>query len=232
TMILGGNTPRGPGWLGFFLLIGLGLVLLPLVCSWSQQPLQPPAVVEVADAPPQKDVPPDPLTDALWKEKLADAQRERAQRREAEEQQRAAQLEQVRDEIELLEAQLRVKEADLKAAKAGVQIAQQSYKEGVTPEGKVKAQAEAMKAEADVLIKEAALQEPLVRLKQAQRRLKALEQVRSKPDADFAAEKLFPQRSWDFGNIKHSSQTGGVRWRLTNTTDKTVHIASLRVTSG
>src|SRR5262249_13688924 len=111
-------------------------------------------------------------------------------------------------------------------------IAQQSYKEGVTPEGKVKAQAEAMKAEADVLIKEAALQEPLVRLKQAQRRLKALEQVRSKPDADFAAGKLFPQRSWDFGNIKHSSQTGGVRWRLTNTTDKTVHIASLRVTSG
>jgi bla regulator protein BlaR1 len=239
TMILGGNTPRGPGWLGFLLLIGLGLLLLPLVCSWSQQPLAPPASVAVAEAPPDKDVAPDPLTEAVWREKVAAVRFDREQRKKAEEEQRAAQLEQIRDEVELLEAQLRVKEADLKAAKAGLQLAQQSYaslkplgQQGtVTQEAVVKAQGEVTKAEAEIIIKEASLQEPLVRLKQAQRRLKALEQAHAKTDVDFAPEKLFPQRSWDFGNVLHHNIVAH-RWRLTNTTDKTVHIGALRVTSG
>jgi beta-lactamase regulating signal transducer with metallopeptidase domain len=241
TMILSGNAPRGLGWLGCLLLVGVGLLLLPFVCSWSQQPLQPPAAVKVVEAADEKVEVPDPLANALWREGLnaERGEREKAKDRKAEEQQRAAQLEQARDDIELLEAQLRVKEADLKAAKAGLQLAQQTlaqYKllteRGTVPAQEfVKAQSEVTKAEADVIIKEAALQEPLVRLRQAQRRLKALEQAAATTDSDFAPEKLFAQRSFDLGNIKHS-QIFTHRSRLTNTTDKTVHISLIRVSSG
>jgi bla regulator protein blaR1 len=241
TMILGGNTPRGPGWLGYVVLVGLGLLLLPLVCSWSQQPLQPPAVVTVAEAPPDKEVPPDPLADAVWREKLnaERGEREKEKERKADEQLRAAQIEQARDEIELLEAQLRVKEADLKAAKAGLQLAQQSVattktlneRGAISAQDLLKAQSEVTKAEAEVIIKEAALQEPLVRLKQAQRRLDALQKGRAKPEADFAAEKLFAGRSWDFGKVQRGA-TVEHRFRLTNTTNKPLHIASLRVNCG
>src|SRR5262249_40167675 len=158
-------------------------------------------------APPEKDAAPDGLADAVWKENLAAVRFDREQRAKADEQQRAAQLEQARDEVELLEPQLRVKEADLKAARAGLQLAQQSLAQykllnergGVTPQEFVKAQGEVTKAETELIIKEAALQEPLVRLKQAQRRLKALEQAPVKTDVGFTAEKLFAERSWDFG---------------------------------
>jgi len=42
--------------------------------------------VALAEAPPDKDVAPDPLTEAVWREKVAAAQSERRQRKEAEEQ--------------------------------------------------------------------------------------------------------------------------------------------------
>jgi hypothetical protein len=196
--------------------------------------------VAVAEAPPAKDMVSDPLADAVAREKLAaEREFEKAKEKKAEEQQRAALLEQARDEIELVQAQLVAKEADLRAAKAGLQIAQQSLgqikalnERGAVSAGDLlKAQSEVTKAESDVIIKEAALQEPAVRLKQAQRRLKALEQAPAKASDAFTAEKFFAERSWDFGKVERGA-TVEHRFRLTNITEKPGHIASLRVNCG
>jgi RNA polymerase sigma factor (sigma-70 family) len=96
-----------------------------------------------------------------------------------------AQLEQARDEVELLEAQRAVKRAQLEAAQVGIGLArmkseqvQNLFRKGAVDQRTVTEARTALgELEAQVRVKEAELLEPEVRLKQARRRLAALEKL-------------------------------------------------------
>jgi RNA polymerase sigma factor (sigma-70 family) len=91
--------------------------------------------------------------------------------------------EQLRDEVEVLEAQVEVKRAHVKAAQITYAAAQdrlreieQLHKKGVTPVSQLtQAKTTLSTAEAELMVREAELREPLVRLTQAKRRLAGLE---------------------------------------------------------
>jgi hypothetical protein len=93
----------------------------------------------------------------------------------------ALEQQKARDEVELLEAQLAVKRAQLAAAKAAVEPAQERLRaldqsmrvvpKSVSVADYMQARAALEAAKAQVAIREAELLEPMVRLKQAQRRL-------------------------------------------------------------
>jgi RNA polymerase sigma factor (sigma-70 family) len=97
---------------------------------------------------------------------------------------REALLQQVRDEVELLEVQVAVRRAHLEAAKVGVTAPEERVRQmmrqrqvaanSVSDEDLRGAQFVAAQAKAQVAIREAELQEPIVRLKQARRRMSAL----------------------------------------------------------
>jgi hypothetical protein len=95
---------------------------------------------------------------------------------------RAEQIEKLQDEIELLKVQVRLREAHLDAAKADLVAAEHSVQRmrgaasGAVPLSEMsKAESAMIAQKAQVRIREAELQEPLVRLKQAERRLARLQ---------------------------------------------------------
>jgi hypothetical protein len=104
-------------------------------------------------------------------------------KREAGQAERRARLEDVRDEVELLEAQLAVKQAEVEAAKVVLEAAivrlsrskELRRSSAVSEEQLALALYDQQTARAQFAIRKAELREPEVRLKQARRRLKALE---------------------------------------------------------
>jgi RNA polymerase sigma factor (sigma-70 family) len=108
---------------------------------------------------------------------------------EAERRLRAEAAQQVQDEIELLEAQLEAKQAELRAAHAMVEAAKLEaarvsdlVKKGLSSQGELGRMQQDMAArEAQVLLKRAEMKEPEIRLKQARRRLAALQGSRDQP---------------------------------------------------
>jgi beta-lactamase regulating signal transducer with metallopeptidase domain len=181
TMILDGKTARPLGWSALSVVVGIGVVLLALTPGSAEPPAptdtrampartdppaaqKPPIAVRfskagdvVLDPPPSDPNPtfgPDPN-----------------------------QIIAAREEVELLEAQMEVKKARVDAAKVAVEGAQASlkrmetlYKSNVvTVEEIEKVRLELRTRQLDVHIREAELREPAVRLRQARRRLKALE---------------------------------------------------------
>ncbi len=98
------------------------------------------------------------------------------------ERERAEEIEKLQDEIELLKVQVRVKEVHLEAARADSAAAERVWQRitqidrGIISESqRAKAETEAITQKAQVRVKVAELQEPLIRLKQAERRLARLQ---------------------------------------------------------
>jgi hypothetical protein len=117
----------------------------------------------------------------LWQKK-ADTSRAggRQPERTEDERARAEQIESLQDEIELLKVQVRLKEATLEAARAEYSGAEkllvrmQTNKNSIPEAQLIKAETTLLTQRAQIGIREAELREPLVRLKQAERRLARL----------------------------------------------------------
>jgi beta-lactamase regulating signal transducer with metallopeptidase domain len=250
TMILRGNPSRSLTWGGLLGVVGLA-ALVPLWPTWAQPsraeppgqskdvvaPERPagekPTGDRAAESPPARGtakVP--PLAPAGPEENLGAAR------------DRQEQIQSLRDEVELLEAQLEAKQAQLKAAKVALDRAHQRlvrlegfYKNGAVPEATMlQAQQEEATLEAELLVKEAELKEPAVRLKQAQRRLNQLLQKGTEPAAHPptpdrpGTKSLFDTLYKDFGTVQHGRVLKHV-FHLTNTTQEAAHIAAIRTTS-
>jgi beta-lactamase regulating signal transducer with metallopeptidase domain len=118
----------------------------------------------------------------LLEQKKAEASRVgvRQPERAQDERSRAEQIEQLQDEIELLKVQVRLKEATLEAARAEYAGAEkllqrmQTNKASIPEAQLIKAETTLLSQRAQIGIREAELREPLVRLKQAERRLARL----------------------------------------------------------
>jgi beta-lactamase regulating signal transducer with metallopeptidase domain len=197
TMILRGTPSRtlSPG--GLLVVLGLGLLLLPLVPTWAQPREEPKApgtdkkaAEPIADPPPvaakaaERAAEPPPAAESAVAPSPEDTARKTSADRE-----RAEEIERARDEVELLEVQLRIKQAELQAVRTGVnqahdrlaRIKDLQTRGVVSSEALEKARAEVATLEAQLLIKDAELKEPMVRLKQAQRRLDRLQRPAEGP---------------------------------------------------
>lgn len=184
-MILRARSPRSLSWAGLFVMVVLGVVLLPLGASWADKPPAEPSPTE----PPKDGRPAEPPDDPRAAAAVAlDRQRQRpaAPPPRAEEAEVGRQaLEQVRDEVELLEAQLAAKRAlvdaekvaHVKARERQAMLQKAGDAGGVTMAALLAASKEVDLAAAQLRVREAELLEPEVRLKQARRRLQALEQA-------------------------------------------------------
>jgi beta-lactamase regulating signal transducer with metallopeptidase domain len=181
TMIVRDTPPRSLSWAGTLAVCALGALLLPL---WPTRAVPAPPAEEQVEPPPKPRHDPPPVTaeerppaeerkpETVWWSRLGRAGL-------------AAELEKARDEVELLEVQLEVKRAQLEAAKLTLSHAA-DYLARITPLRQKGAGVisekdfeEARKAvdtaKVQVVIREAELKEPEVRLKQAKRRLAAME---------------------------------------------------------
>lgn len=194
TMILQGTTacPLGKCALGVVLVVGVALLLL------APGEAQPPAAAPIVSEPfaqaqpklPAKQEAPESLAERnLYRRKL-DLERKATETPPAE------LIEEAKEAVELLQAQLEVKKvlADAAAKAAATARAQVDRiadlrKTGSISEGEfLKVQADAEARMSDARIKAAELREPEVRLKQALRRLAALERgaIPAKVDKDKA----------------------------------------------
>jgi beta-lactamase regulating signal transducer with metallopeptidase domain len=222
TMILTMNPARRSSRAVFWIVLGLGALLLPLApgaarTETPQEPQSEEANGTVGDAGrPFGTAHGKPLADEMrrcaachqpvpvpdhgfqdkplsWREAHAEAirlmdevNRRQAQLREAAkrlpaaaEPDRSEQIEKLQDEIELLKVQVQVKQAHLEAAKTEVSAAETIRRisdSNTVPESvRAKAKTDVIAQKAQVRIWEAELQEPLIRLKQAERRLARLQ---------------------------------------------------------
>jgi beta-lactamase regulating signal transducer with metallopeptidase domain len=288
TMILTENPSRNSSRAGFWVVLGLGALLLPLTPGAGQT--EPPATAEQPAQAESKSQPregeqrftahgmencaschqapvhsrelqrkPQP-----WKEahddaiRAMEAQRRQRQVREASDPQRAEQIEKLQDEIELLKVQVRLKEAHVRAAKAPLEefrrrLASQKETNRITP-GSVSAddmgttQLAVTTHTGQLQVSEAELEEAVIRLKQAERRLARLqrpaeratgrrdqqEQLRlAKKRLEILLERLdAPEaRLTDFGTVIHGTIVKR-RLPVRNSTDRTIRIASVRTSGG
>jgi hypothetical protein len=154
----------------------------------------------------------------------------------------AEQVQQARDDIELLEAQLEVKRAQVQAARVALETAHIQRKRlellganrVVSREDLDRAGREVAALQAHLIIKEAEVREPEVRLRQARRRLAALERRAPTivdPGINEAwADALFAHRLIDFGNVQRGLKLE-FQFRLINKTKGPVRIEGLRGSS-
>src|SRR5262249_14591142 len=123
------------------------------------------------------------------------------------------QVQQAEEQMELLQAQLVIKEAQLRVAQTAVEgakakadLARHLFNSGTMPEGdRLKANETLRTAEADLIVKQAELKEPQIRLRQAERRLAKLKE-RLKPAqgeklAKGHVQSLFKEFTIDFGTL-------------------------------
>jgi beta-lactamase regulating signal transducer with metallopeptidase domain len=181
TMILRGTSSRTLSWGGLLLILCLALGLLPLMPTWARQ---------AADEPEGRVPKPGVPTTAPARKPAEPQTRNPTELpapprvenpRKAE---RDSRIEEARDEVELLEAGLAVKRAQLEAAHVVLKGAEDRLAlisrlgdSGSISQGEIaKAREEVGTRKADVLIKQAELKEAEVRLNQARRRLKALQE--------------------------------------------------------
>ncbi len=258
-MILHGSSPRALTGAGALAVLGLGALLLPLLPTWAQQPsANPPSELRgtTAAAPPAQekpaakaktqkspplpkaaqDVPPDP--DAA----RPAAKPPRVPSAWAEE------LEKAREDVELLEAQLGVKRAQFEAvqlalrqAKVALERVQDSHEAGAISEKEfLRARLEVAALEAQVLVKQAELREPEVRLRHARRRLAALTPPSAPPAppdrATTALAKDWPAALFDSLSTELATNLAGAvlkcEFRLVNKMNTPVRISSVRSSAG
>jgi len=189
TMIMRATTPRALTWGGILAVLGLGLLLLPLLPTWAEN--EPPVQELTPFTEPPPATPDKPGTPVVRPPRTVSTEpRHEEPKRNADPKPSPEQLEDARDEVELLKVQLTAKEAELLEARALMQRAQRQLdrmkrlreNNGVGVEELDQAQTEVEVQQARLHGKEAQLQEGRVRLRQAERRLAVLQDLR-KPAA-------------------------------------------------
>jgi beta-lactamase regulating signal transducer with metallopeptidase domain len=191
TMIMRGTSSRPLGLAGALVVIGLGILLLPLLPTWAQtdpaqDPDQPPAIAPSGGLQPGSPAGADLPEQATQPEQpggAGAAQPGQPRVPEGMEVHDAQRLQSARDEVEVLEAQLEIKRAEIKeievqreGAERALSIINTLYQQ------KSMSTVEALKARTDVEIlrtrlatKRAEYREVELRLKQARRRLASLQ---------------------------------------------------------
>lgn len=291
-MILTETSPRKPSRIGFWIVLGMGALLLP----WAPQAgrteaLEEPQGEETKREPfsldfgfplaaPAEDphsnqaqyclachTAPVPKFDfhgkpQSWREAHDEIVRlmDELRRRQAEfsiavnrlpaiaEPDRSKEIEKLQDEIELLKVQVRLKEAHVAATQATLK----EYKKRLatyqaimerTPGAMGQDQIQETQIavtthEGKLRVAEAELQESLVRLKQAERRLARLQPLEPRFEAAGNvrwnvtwAEALFEHRTHDMGNVQHGNIVER-RFAMTNHGQRPVHIANIRTSNG
>jgi beta-lactamase regulating signal transducer with metallopeptidase domain len=204
TMILRGTSSRTLSWGGLLLILCLALGLLPLMPTWAR-----PAADEPTGRVPKPTAPrPDPLLPPAEPQAVNPTVRPPQPRVEGSRgANRAGRpgVEEARDEVELLEAGLAVKRAQLEAAHVVLKGAEDRLAlisrlgdSGSISQGEIaKAREEVGTRKADVLIKQAELKEAEVRLNQARRRLKALQEPLFPPAEDPKAVEAAEKKAAD-----------------------------------
>jgi beta-lactamase regulating signal transducer with metallopeptidase domain/biopolymer transport protein ExbD len=288
TMILTESSFRKPSRIGFWIVIGMGALLLPLAPEAARtEALEEPQeektknellsldfgfpLARLADSPHKNQVEnctachtvPLPKFDfhgkpQSWREAHDEIVRlmDELRRRQAEfhratnqpaaaaEPDRSKEIEKLQDEIELLKVQVRLKEAHVAAEKkvlkehqkrlALYEDANRRHPGAITTDSIQVVQIAVITHESKLQVHEAELQEALVRLKQAERRL-----ARLQPSAPLPvlagktswninwAEALFSHRTHDMGLVPHGTIVER-RFVMTNHGQRAVHIANVR----
>ncbi len=291
TMILTESSSRKPSRIGFWIVLGMGALLLPLAPqaartealeeAGGEQTKNEPFSLDLgfpikglADTPGDNQVGscmachavPMPKFDIhgkpqSWREAHDEIIRlmDELRRRQAEfnkatnrlsaaaEPDRSKEIEKLQDEIELLKVQVHLKEAHVAATQATLK----EYKKRLTTYSKVnerttgaigqdqiqETQILVTTYEGKLQVNEAELQETLVRLKQAERRLArfqpAKDQFELGPKTSWNvswAEALFDQRTHDIGSVPHGTIVAR-RFAMTNHGQRPVHIANIRTSN-
>jgi hypothetical protein len=161
---------------------------------------------------------------------------------------RTQEIEKLQDEIELLKVQVRAKEARIQGAKdtlqeyrirrANYQKVNQATPGAIQRDTLLELQLQVTTHEAQLKIHEADIQEPLVRLKQAERRLARLQQakprleplVKSDWNITWAEAMFVNSRKADLGTVKRGLINHD--FRITNHGQYPVRIASVRTSTG
>src|SRR5262249_58016879 len=146
---------------------------------------------------------------------------------------------QAEDEVELLEAQLAVKQARLKATLVSLAHAKDGQKRAealgtrgaISPEELQSARDGVARLEAELLVREAELKEPMVRLQQARRRLARLRDAGAAGPKGAWPQGVFTPATLDFGAVAHGSKVTR-KVRLANPTGRPLRILAVRTTSG
>jgi hypothetical protein len=192
-MILEGNTARPLGRAALLAVLIVGLALLALAPGRADPPAAVPAATVVLTQEGQQTAPRPSAEErddkSILRVRLLDAKRRAAQDARpasgppASPAAHPEQVEAAREEVELLEAQLSVKQAQVTAAKLAVEAAtppmrraEEMFKRGaINVEDFEKSKLEVRTREMELLIRQAEVREPEIRLKQARRRLAALD---------------------------------------------------------
>lgn len=291
-MILTESSFRKPSRIGFWIVIGMGALLLPLAPEAARtEALEEPQgeetksepfsldfgfpLARLADSPHKNQVENCTSCHAVpthrfdfhgkpqsWREAHDEIVRlmDELRRRQAEfhiatnrlpaaaEPDHSKEIEKLQDEIELLKVQVRLKEAHVAAEKKVLNLHQKrlaSY-EAVNKRQPGTIQMDTIQEvqiavithESKLQVHEAELQEALVRLKQAERRLARLQPSAPLPVLDGKtswninwAEALFSHRTHDLGLVPHGTIVER-RFAMTNHGQRAVHIANIRTSNG
>jgi beta-lactamase regulating signal transducer with metallopeptidase domain/biopolymer transport protein ExbD len=292
TMILTESSSRKPSRIGFWIVLGMGALLLPLAPQAARtEALEEPQgeetksepfsldfgfpLVRLADNPranqvenctschtalmPKFDFHGKPQS---WREAHDEIVRlmDELRRRQAEfnkatnqlsadtKPDRSKEIEKLQDEIELLKVRVRLKEAHLAAAQAplkeyrkrlaGYSDVNRRQPGTIQTDVILETQIAITTHEGQLKIHEAELQEVLVRLKQAERRLARLQPTKNQyelapPKMSWNvtwAEALFDQRTHDIGSVPHGTIVER-RFAMTNRGQRPVHIANIRTST-
>jgi beta-lactamase regulating signal transducer with metallopeptidase domain len=253
TMILKETPPRTPARAGWWALVVLAAVVLPWLPTWAQtrSESQPPA--PAAENPLRASAEarfrafteggPRPVGGDMRPPGAGEAPRggDEDPPAPAPDGGRAELIAEARDRVELAVAEVTVKRAELMAAKVILDSAQNHLArfEALRNQNTValseveQARSAAVSAQANVLVKEAELQQSEVRLRMARRRLEALEGApRGAPPGGRGAKvsDLFEDRTHTA--ILPTGSLAKGRVVLTNTTDRTVRVGTVRSSGG
>jgi beta-lactamase regulating signal transducer with metallopeptidase domain len=183
-MILQPTARAVPTRAGFWGVLALGAILLPLVPGWSQSP---PRVEEEEQAPPRAVEQPTPALNPPAREPVPAPPRVSRPARIGFEQYEAAQ-----DDVELLQAQVEGKKAEAQEVIAQLRKATTRFQRvsrlqatgAVGAEDIDEAKGDVETLEARLQVKQAGIREAQLRLTQAKRRLARMAEARTAPPAD------------------------------------------------
>ncbi len=170
---------------------------------------------------------------------------------------RAQEIEELQDQIELLKVQVRLKEANVEGAKqtlkeylvrlANYEQVKKNAPGSIGDDTIQDLRLMVITHQSKLRVHEAELQESLVRIRQAERRLARLQKTKHRPETTFPyklqenqvvpaqpmnwnvtwAEALFDRRSVDLGNVKQGTSVA-TTFRMTNHGQRPVHIKLVR----